>query len=120
MERSHGWHQRDGSFSCPKALERAMQHRNRAGDNGASRLQGASRHGGSVGWVSRQRALLRGGSANPIKAAVVSPAEADDSARRRRRDIRLLFLEAVACMLSLARFMIKEDNQSFDAIAHFT
>jgi len=62
----------------------------------------------------------RGGNANPIKAGVVSPAEADASVRRRRRDIRLLLVEAAAGLLSLARFMIKQDKQSFDAIAHFT
>jgi hypothetical protein len=29
-------------------------------------------------------------------------------------------MEAAAGLPSLARFMIKEDKQSFDAIAHFT
>src|ERR1700744_6741766 len=62
MERTHGWHQRDGGFSCPKAIERAVQGGDRAGDDdGASRLQRASRHGGSIGWVSRQQVLLTGG-----------------------------------------------------------
>jgi hypothetical protein len=32
----------------------------------------------------------------------------------------LLFVEAAAGLMSLARFIVKEDNQSFDAIAHFT
>jgi hypothetical protein len=29
-------------------------------------------------------------------------------------------MEAAADPMSLARFIVKEDNQSFDAIAHFT